>query len=63
MPHLEEVVSKEMTRKEFITTLGFGIASILGFSTVLKFVFGKGRAHNNSSASSSRGYGSNAYGQ
>ncbi len=62
MQQLEEVVSKEMTRKEFITTLGFGIASILGFSTVLKFIFGKGRAHN-SPVSSSRGYGSNVYGR
>lgn len=61
MQQLEEVVSREMTRKEFITTLGFGIASILGFSTVLKFVFGKGRAHG--SATSSRGYGSNVYGR
>jgi hypothetical protein len=55
---IDEVMSKEVTRKEFLATIGFGMASILGFSTILKFVFGKGAQQ----TSRSSGYGSSAYG-
>jgi len=61
MKQLESIMQKEMTRKEFLTTLGFGLASVLGFSSVLRMLFGKGQQHNPSSAS--RGYGSSAYGE
>ena len=62
MKQLEEVMSKEVTRKEFLTTLGFGVASILGFSGIMKFVFGRGSTASTSSKTSSLGYGSSAYG-
>ncbi|HKR81468.1 MAG TPA: hypothetical protein VJR27_00510 [Candidatus Saccharimonadales bacterium] len=58
MRQLENIMQKEMTRKEFIGTLGFGLASIFGLSSILRFVFGKGDARNNASL----GYGSNVYG-
>lgn len=57
MRQLDEVMNKEMTRKEFLATLGFGVASIMGFSTVLKFLFGRG-----SQQQVSAGYGASAYG-
>ena len=58
MRQLETMMQKEMTRKEFIATLGFGLASIFGLSTIIKLVLGKG--HNEHLATS--GYGSHAYG-
>lgn len=58
MRHLDEVMNKEMTRKEFLATLGFGIASIMGFSTILKFIFGRGSQQ----TATNTGYGSSAYG-
>ena len=53
--HLESLMQKEMTRKEFLTTVGFGIASIFGFSAVLKMLTGRKQEGSN-------GYGSSAYG-
>jgi len=54
---VNELLQKEMTRQEFLTTLGFGLASLLGLSSVLKLLNG-GLAHNKSS----HGYGSSNYG-
>lgn len=59
MKQLEDIMNKEVTRKEFLATLGFGVASILGFSGIVKFLFGKG-SHNQQR--SSLGYGNGAYG-
>jgi Trp operon repressor len=50
---LNELLQKEMSRKEFIATLGFGVASIFGLSTLLKIFTGK---------KSVVGYGSSSYG-
>lgn len=61
MNQLNNLMQKEMTRKEFLTTMGFGVASVLGFSSVLKMLFGKGEQHFHAS-SSSMGYGSSVYG-
>ena len=54
------LAQKEMTRKEFITTMGFGVASIFGFSTVIHLLSGKSGllAHKSTS-----GYGGGAYGK
>ncbi len=54
--HLAVLMQKEMTRKEFITTLGLGIATILGFGSLIKLVTGK------SLSGSASGYGSSTYG-
>jgi len=51
-------MQKEMSRKEFLATMGLGVASILGFSTILKLLFNKGEQQQ----SNSLGYGSNVYG-
>ena len=58
MRAVENIMQKEMTRKEFLGTLGFGLATIFGFGGVLRYVFGKG--HNASKVSF--GYGANTYG-
>ncbi|MDB5164546.1 MAG: hypothetical protein JWL89_172 [Candidatus Saccharibacteria bacterium] len=52
--HINELLQKEMSRKEFLGTVGFGIASVFGLGTVLKLMGHKG--------SSSFGYGSSSYG-
>ncbi len=55
--HLETLMQKEMTRKEFLATLGLGIATVLGFGSLLKLLTGKSSIHNTPS-----GYGSSTYG-
>lgn len=54
--HLQELLQKEMTRKEFLATVGFGIASIFGLSTILHMLGSKPNHV-------SQGYGSNTYGK
>jgi hypothetical protein len=57
---LDTIIQREMTRKEFLATLGFGVATIFGFSTVLRLLTGKqiGTQQQHVAA----GYGSSAYG-
>jgi Trp operon repressor len=59
MKLITDMMRKEMTRKEFLATLGFGVATVAGFSTILKML-GKNNPwqHDNQSV----GYGSGAYG-
>lgn len=59
MRQLEDMMNREVTRKEFLATVGFGVASILGFSSIIKFIFGRG---NQQQATSRMGYGSSSYG-
>jgi hypothetical protein len=57
--HLQTLMQKEMSRKEFLATAGFGVASIFGMSTLLGLLGHKPpRAFQSSS-----GYGSNPYGR
>lgn len=55
---LQTLMQKEMTRKEFLGTLGLGLVSLLGFSSVLHLLNGKSQAH-----SQKGGYGSSTYGK
>jgi len=55
------LMQKEMSRKEFLATLGFGLASIMGFSTIIRFLTGKSIDHH-LGQKASNGYGSTAYG-
>lgn len=56
--HVNHIMNKEVTRKEFIGMSGLAVASIFGFGTVIKLVTGKslGGKHFLS------GYGSSSYG-
>jgi hypothetical protein len=56
---LQDLLHKEMTRHEFLATLGLGVASLMGFSSVIKMLNG-----NKSSGKTSHfGYGSSPYGR
>ena len=59
MKQIDTILQKEMTRKEFLATLGFGIASILGFSNLLRLLFSKGHESRGGVLS---GYGASVYG-
>lgn len=54
---IDALLHKEMTRKEFLTTLGLGVASVMGFSTIVNLVTGK-----SFNQQVTAGYGSSAYG-
>lgn len=58
MQHLNTLMQKEMSRKEFLAAISLGVASIFGFSAILKMLFGKGEQNHTAQA----GYGSSAYG-
>ena len=47
-----------MTRQEFLLTLGLGVASIFGFSTIIRLLTGHSLDRH-----ISRGYGSSRYGR
>lgn len=53
-------MQKEMDRKEFLATLGFGMASIMGFSAIIHLLTGKSFTRHG--ISRDNGYGINAYG-
>jgi hypothetical protein len=55
---LQTLMQKEMTRKEFLGTLGLAVGSVLGFSSVIRMLNGKNQLH-----SQSTGYGSSVYGK
>jgi hypothetical protein len=60
METIEDVLHKDMTRQEFLATLGFGIASLFGVGTVIRFLLNK-RSHSSTTAVD-MGYGSSVYG-
>ena len=55
--NLQDLLQKEVSRKEFLQVIGVGLASILGLSALLKLAGYKGH-----SLSVTRGYGKNSYG-
>ncbi len=61
---LATLMKREMTRKEFMLTLGFGAATLLGMGSILQlvkpnFAQNLGSGHTKAAAN---GYGSRAYG-
>jgi hypothetical protein len=60
---IDTLLQKEMSRKEFLATLGFGLASIMGFSTLIHLFTGKSfNSHLDQQNQVSHGYGSSVYG-
>ena len=53
------LLEKKMSRKEFMATLGIGVASVMGFGSVIKLLNG---ANVSSQKSVSKGYGASSYG-
>jgi hypothetical protein len=58
---LNQLMQKEMTRQEFLLTLGLGVASIFGFSAIIHLLTGKS-VHNRLNQRIGDGYGSTSYG-
>lgn len=58
---IDVLMQKEMSRKEFLATLGLGMASVMGFSAIIRLLTGKSiDGHLKRHVSS--GYGSSPYG-
>jgi hypothetical protein len=55
---LNELLAREMTRQEFLATIGLGLASILGFSGILRMLNGKSHG----GQQQRYGYGHSVYG-
>jgi hypothetical protein len=60
MNKLNQLMQKEMTRKEFLATVGFGVATLFGLSTLIKLLTGKENPLQQNGQN--LGYGSGAYG-
>lgn len=56
MTKLDQLMSKEMTRRQFLVTVGFGLASLFGLSAML------GALTSSDKGDPSRGYGAGRYG-
>ncbi len=57
---VDELLYKEMSRKEFLSTIGIGVVSILGFSGLVKMLSSQKQQKQHRTQSS--GYGSTSYG-
>lgn len=55
---MSTLMQREMTRKEFLATVGFGVATVMGMGSILKFV----KPSFGSQIKVSNGYGSRNYG-
>jgi len=60
MNKLNHLMQKEMTRKEFLATVGFGVATLFGLSALIKLLTGKENPLQQNGKS--LGYGGGAYG-
>ena len=61
---LHQLLELEVSRKEFLATLGFGALSIIGLSSIIKFLTGHGsNTVSMKPAGRTSGYGSSAYGE
>lgn len=58
MEKINDLLQKDMTRKEFLTTVGMGLATVFGLSAILRLLTGRGFE----AQQSSYGYGSGPYG-
>ena len=58
MKQLQGLMQKEMSRKEFLATIGLGIVTVMGFSTLVNTLMGS----KNNQQQANAGYGSNPYG-
>lgn len=58
---IQNLTQKEMTRKEFLATLGLGTAAVLGLGNILNLLHGNSPFMQ--SSHKSRGYGSSPYGK
>ena len=57
--HINNLMKKEVSRKEFLGMSGLAVASIFGLGSIIKLTTGKSLI----SKQASRGYGGSAYGK
>lgn len=57
---LADIVDKEVTRREFFSLVGFGLAAVIGLTSLLQFL---GKSSPQQPRTGSAGYGSSAYGR
>jgi hypothetical protein len=60
MNQLAPLLEHELTRKEFLTVAGLGVASIFGLGTIIKLLTGKSSSQHFKSYTS--GFGASNYG-
>lgn len=58
--HVNHLMEREVSRKEFLGMGGLAVVSIFGFGTVLKLLTGKSLTGNHGA---NHGYGGSAYGK
>jgi hypothetical protein len=56
--HIDTLMQKEMSRQDFLKTLGIGMLSLFGFSSAIKMMTGLTGGHK----VATNGYGSSPYG-
>ncbi len=61
-PPVTTLLERDMTRQEFLVTLGFGLVSVMGFSTIIKLLTGKS-LDRHLGHRSIKGYGTRPYGR
>jgi hypothetical protein len=62
MHKISDLMQKEMTRKEFLATMGFGVATVLGLSAIISALTGKSNPFQQQQAGTALSYGGGAYG-
>lgn len=62
MKHIQNLLKKEMTRREFLATLGFGLATLAGLSSLLNMLGKTNNPWQPQQSNSSLGYSSGPYG-
>ncbi len=60
---LQSMLQREVSRQEFLTMAGLGVVSLMGLSSIIKFLTGKNHLQQSQLSSDSKGYGSSAYGR
>ena len=63
---LNALLQKDMSRKEFLVTVGLGLVSMTGFASALKFLLESNTTKTVSTTTTTKqsaGYGNSAYGR
>lgn len=60
---IQELLQKDMSRHEFLATMGMGLVAMLGLTSALKFLLDTPTMTSGRSRNQSNGYGSSPYGR
>ncbi len=63
MDRAKELLSKEMTRQEFLKTIAVAILAVVGFGNFISYIRTHSSPVSNSSTSGSSGFGSRKFGE